>query len=258
MNNLASEYLTPYVLMGSVAMITAALVGLRRALRRSSLTARSQQRAFWSAATILTAWFLSALFLSRSGFYRGTPTRIPTIQYGALTPILAGVVLFWSWPALKRIVELLPQKWMVGIQLYRALGVIFLVLYAAGRLPGAFALPAGIGDVMVGLLAPAVGIAYARGSHGSAGLLRAWNLFGIADLVVAVGTGFLTSPSQLQMLALDKPNQLIDAFPLALIPVFLAPLSILLHLASLHRLGQAEVQNLNRIPPHAPTGAPGE
>jgi hypothetical protein len=31
----------------------------------------------------------------------------------------------------------------VSIQVYRVLGLIFLVLYAGGRLPGAFALPAG-------------------------------------------------------------------------------------------------------------------
>jgi len=37
-------------------------------------------------------------------------------------------------------------------------------------------------------------------------------------------------------LALDHPNQLIGAFPLAIIPVFLVPLSVLLHLASLQKL----------------------
>jgi len=173
------------------------------------------------------------------GFYRG-PSRIPTIQYGILIPIVAGVVLFWRWPALKRIVELVPQRWIVGVQAYRALGLIFLVLYAGGRMPGAFAWPAGVGDVITGLLAPVIGIAYARGWRGSAGMLRTWNLFGITDLIVATTTGFLTSPSPLQMLAFDRPNELISAFPLAMIPVFLVPLSVLLHLASLQKLRQTE------------------
>jgi len=114
------------------------------------------------------------------------------------------------------------------------------VLYAEGRLPGAFARPAGVGDVIVGLLAPVVGVAYAHRSRHATGLVRAWNLFGIGDLIVAVTTGFLTSPSRLQMLAFDTPNELISAFPLALIPVFLVPLSILLHLASLQKLRQSE------------------
>ena len=70
--------------------------------------------------------------------------------------------------------------------------------------------------------------------------LRAWNLFGIADLIVAVATGFLSSPSRLQMFAFAAPDGLIGAFPLAMIPVFLVPLSILLHLASFKKLQQTQ------------------
>jgi hypothetical protein len=47
-----------------------------------------------------------------------------------------------------------PPPWLIGIQLYRVLGLNFLVLYALGRLPAEFALPAGVGDVIVGLAAP--------------------------------------------------------------------------------------------------------
>jgi hypothetical protein len=45
-----------------------------------------------------------------------------------------------------------PQKWIVSVQLYRAVGLIFLVLYAGGHLPGIFAWHAGVGGVLVGLL----------------------------------------------------------------------------------------------------------
>ena len=40
---------------------------------------------------------------------------------------------------------------------------------------------------LVGLLAPFVALAYARDPSGSAGWVLAWNVLGIADLVVAVG-----------------------------------------------------------------------
>ena len=64
----------------------------------------------------------------------------------------------------------------------------------------------------------------------------------IADLAVAVTTGFLTSPSPVQLLSLDRPNELIGTFPLAMIPVFLVPLSLLLHLASLQKLRRVELE----------------
>jgi hypothetical protein len=115
---------------------------------------------------------------------------MPTIQFGVLIPILVGVALFMWWCPLRSVLEAVPQDWIVGVQLYRAMGVIFLVLYAGGRLPGLFAWPAGVGDILVGLLAPTIGIAYARRSSNAAGWLRAWNLFGIGDLIVALATRF--------------------------------------------------------------------
>jgi hypothetical protein len=149
---------------------------------------------------------------------------------------VVGIMLFRWWTILRRVIEAVPQQWIVGVQFYRILGLIFLVLYAQGRMPGAFAWPAGVGDIIVGLAAPVVGMAYAHRWRNATGWLRAWNLFGIADLVIALTTGFLTSPSRLQMLALNQPNELVSAFPLVMIPVFLVPLSILLHLASLQKL----------------------
>jgi hypothetical protein len=133
-----------------------------------------------------------------------------------------------------RIIDAVPQFCIVAVQLYRALGVIFLILYTTDKLPGLFTWPAGVGDIIVGLLAPIVALAYARDARRNAGLVTAWNVLGILDLVVAVTTGFITSPSAL--FSYEPPNELIAIFPLVLIPVYLVPLSVLLHLASLAKL----------------------
>jgi hypothetical protein len=57
-------------------------------------------------------------------------------------------------------------------------------------------------------------------------------------MTVAVTTGFLTSPSAFQAFSIDAPNELISAYPLVLVPVFAVPLSVLLHVASLIKLGR--------------------
>ena len=234
------HYLMPYLLTGMIAIITVVLVGLLRALRRAAWPETDRIKAFWSVALLLVGWFVMALTTSVAGFYRPASGRLPTIQYGLLIPIVVGVLLFRIWPLLRRTVEVVPNQWIVGVQFYRALGVIFLVLYAGGHLPGLFALPAGLGDVLVGILAPVVAVAYARSPEGATRSVRLWNLLGIADLVVAVTMGFLTSPSPLQIAAFDRPSELVAVFPLSLIPVFAVPLSILLHIASLHKLRQAQ------------------
>jgi hypothetical protein len=76
----------------------------------------------------------------------------------------------------REIIAAVAQSQLVAFQFYRVLGVTFLVLYAAGQLPGIFALPAGWGDVMVGLTALMGGARAARSENDQ--LVTLWNLVG--------------------------------------------------------------------------------
>lgn len=227
-------YLPYYVLVTSLAIIVTVLFGLRNALTNSGWPEHDRAVAFrWSAA-VLIGWFLLALALGLGGAFRAAPDRIPTAQYGIFIPILVGAWLIWRSPGVGRIIYVVPQPWIIAVQLFRALGAIFLILYATDKMPGLFAWPAGVGDVIVGLLAPIVALAYANDARRNEGLVKAWNVFGILDLVVAVTTGFITAPSPL--FTYQPPNELISVFPLVLIPVYFVPLAVLLHLASLAKL----------------------
>ena len=241
MNYSVPSYLPIYVMTGCIASIATLLFGLSRALKRAAWPQRDRAKAFWGLTAVLVAWFVFAAETSLAGWWGGIARTVPTIQYALVTPIVLGMLLFWAWPLLRRTLQAIPNEWIICIQFYRVLGLIFLVLYAAGRLPALFAMPAGVLDVLVGLLAPAVAIAYVRSRDRAAGRVRLWNYLGIADLVIAVTMGFLTSPSPLQLAGFDRPSVLIAIYPLSLIPIYMVPLSILLHLASLHRLRQTEM-----------------
>ena len=227
-------YLPYYVLIGAIGIIGTILFGLRNALAQAAWPKHDRTLAFGFSAVILIGWFLLALALGLTGAYQAAPDRIPTIQYGIFIPFLIGAWLIWRLPVVGRVIDTVPQPWIVGVQLYRALGVIFLILYAADKMPGLFAWPAGVGDVIVGLLAPVVALAYARDPQRNVGRVTTWNVLGILDLIVAITTGFITSPSPL--FSYEPPNELIAIFPLVLIPVYLVPLSLLLHFASLAKL----------------------
>lgn len=229
-------YLPYYVLASSATIIGVLLFGLCRSLKQTTWSSHDKRRTLLTAAAGLIGWFAVSSTLAVLGVYEAVADQIPTIQYGILFPILIGGVLSARSTAVGRVLETVPLQWLTGVQVYRALGGIFLVLYGAGQLPGLFAWPAGLGDVLVGVLAPIVAIAYARGRGENYDLVAAWNLFGLADLIVAVACGFATSPSPVQLAALDHPNELITAFPLVLIPTYLVPVSVLLHLASMAKL----------------------
>jgi hypothetical protein len=165
------------------------------------------------------------------------PSYRPLVRNPIKALAAPGLFILFSTPSAKAVVEAVPQSWMTGVQVYRALGAMFLALWLQGRMPSEFALPAGAGDVIVGVTAPIV--AWLNATRSPAAATLVWNVFGIADLVVAVGTGFLTSPSPYQMLAFDRPNELIAQHPFVLVPIIFVPLSIILHGLSLWKLRRA-------------------
>jgi hypothetical protein len=234
-----STSLTPAVLAGDIIVCAVVLAGIAyaaRARRRTSPTPTVMPYAL--AAAGLVAWGALVLVLAREGVFATNPdTTTPIVAAGIAVPIVVGVVVLLRVPGVLRAVDRIPLQWLVGVQFYRVFGGLFLIAYARDEMPGEFALPAGIGDIAVGLAAVVVAYLVAvRGEERTRTAVLAWCAFGIADLVVAVGTGFLSSPSILQQLALDDPNTAITRYPFVLIPTFLVPISILLHVSVIARL----------------------
>jgi hypothetical protein len=169
-------------------------------------------------------------------FRPGAIGRVPAIPLAVLLPVLVGLPLLMRSRHLAAAIDATPPSWLIGLQVYRVLGAVFLVRWAAGQLPGEFALPAGTGDVLVGLLALPVAFFVHSRARGGQAAGYAWNVFGILDLVLALTLGFLTSPGRFQALALDHPNTTVGTYPLVMIPAFAVPLSLILHGLSLWQL----------------------
>jgi hypothetical protein len=81
--------------------------------------------------------------------------------------------------------------------------------------PGNSRCQRGIGDVTTGCVAVAVAALLAQNAIGARKAVYMWSLFGIADLVVAIAMGAMTSPGRAHLLALEAPNLLISSYPLA-------------------------------------------
>lgn len=191
----------------------------------------------------LSLWVVIAFVLSASGFFaKASVGTIPPMAF-AFVPLIVGYLGYLALRSGRDAIDQIPMHSLIGLQLYRAVGAVFLVEWMLGVLPGAFALPAGIGDVVVGLAAPFVAARVRSASPGWREGAIMWNVLGIADLAVAVTMGVLSTPGTLHLSALGDPNVGIVSFPLVLIPTVAVPFSILLHLIGLHRLsGRAQQQ----------------
>jgi len=207
-----------------------AWVAFQRVARRSAKELVAPSFIFFAL------WVVVAFTLSTRGFFAGAAgSSVPRIVY-AMVPLAIGYFAYLSLRSVRTVADQIPLHWIIGLQFYRALGVVFLVEWTLGALPGAFALPAGIGDIAIGLAAPFVAARVKAGAPRSRELAIRWNALGIADLVVAVTMGVTTTPGPLHLFALDNPNVAIIMMPLVLVPIIAVPFSILLHLIGLHRL----------------------
>jgi hypothetical protein len=174
---------------------------------------------------------VAALWAVAAGAFVGDPGLPPTgIGVAVAVPVGATALALGS-ARVRAWVHGLDLRVLVTMQAWRTMGFAFLVLAAMGRLPAGFALPAGLGDVAIALTAPFVAAGLPRGRR----TFLVWTALGIADLLVAVSLGVLYSQSAWGVLADGVTTAAVADFPLALIPVFLVPLSLITHLLSLVR-----------------------
>ena len=203
--------------------------------------ARSEAQSRYAIASalsvILVAWLAIAEYLGAANVYFvGTGTVTPTLAFGLLVPLMVTAAGIWLSRSARSLISAIPLSWMVAAQIYRLEGAIFLVLWLDGRLPWQFALPAGIGDVTTAGVAIVVATLLARKANSARKAVYVWSIFGIADLILAIVMGIMTSPGRLHILALDTPNFLLSSYPLVMIPTFGVPLALMLHSFVLWRL----------------------
>jgi hypothetical protein len=224
------------VIVARIAVHLIVLAGAWAGLSRTSLTA-SERRSTWLAISIpLTIWHGVAWAIVARGLLLPGVTSIPVLPIMIVVPTTVVIVLLWRSSRIGTLLDAMPANWLIGLQAYRVIGGVFLVNWLMGTTPGLFAAPAGTGDVITGLLALPTAIALASGKPGSTRSALIWNLIGITDLVVAVTLGALTSPGPLQRFAFDHPNLVTGVYPIAIIPAFTVPTSLVLHALSLRQL----------------------
>lgn len=212
------------------------LGGLWLAVQRSVIAPQRRVVVWLAIAIPFTLWLAAIWTLAVAGVFIPAPGAIPIVPLAIFLPVIAGAIVLTRSRTVGVLLDAIPSPWLIALQVYRVFGGIFLVGWARGELASAFALPAGTGDMIVGLLALPVAIHLAAGATASRPLGIAWNILGLIDLAVAVLMGMLTAPGPLQLIVPDRPNAQLMAYPTVMIPAFAVPSSILLHVLSLRQL----------------------
>jgi hypothetical protein len=219
-------------------------LGLWLGLERTDLTA-GQRRTTWLAIMVpFTLWAAVAWTVAINGGFRASispsissgASALPLLPLAIFLPVIIGTPLLLLSKRVGQLLDAMPTAWLVALQLYRVFGSQWLAYWLRGLLPGLWALPAGTGDVLTGLFAVPAAIALAADTAEGRKAAILWNIFGIADLAVAIALGMIITPGPFQLIVLDGPSIGLDGYPNVLTPAFVVPGSILLHALSLRQL----------------------
>jgi len=217
---------------GLATTLAAVLIGL------PPLQPATRLACFAAAATwlgvVVAAAALGALRPGALG-----PMPAPLLPFGALVALLFGGWLLA--PRFRSALLSVPLPALVGLNAGRLGGVLFLLLYAEGRLSAPFAPVAAVGDMLAGALAALLAAAVALGLRGGRAWLGAWNVFGALDLVVAIVLGAVSMPGTPFRVFVEGSGTLaMTAPPWVLVPGLLVPVYLLIHLAIAEHLRTAE------------------
>lgn len=158
-----------------------------------------------------------------------TTKPFPLIGPFVTAPLLAAA-LAAALPAARAAMLSIPMPVMIAINAGRVFAVLFLILMAQGRLAGPFPFFAAAGDIITGLLALPIARRAAATPMTSPLSIAAWNVFGTADLVLAIALGMTSAEgSPLQAIHAPPGSEAMQQLPWSFVPTVLVPFWLVLH-----------------------------
>lgn len=190
-----------------------------------------------TVAIILLVWFSVVLYSGLAGAF-DTPTGefpVPLILAAGGPPVLVWIALLVS-PSFKSLAMRLDLAELTAMQSWRIIGAAFLFAWMTEDLPAVFAFPAGVGDILVGLIAPLAAITVALKFAGWR--QAAWGVViaGMADFMIVVSIGLLARDGMPLHFAGHISTHAMGVVPYGLFPTFLVPAFIILHIFAIMRL----------------------
>ena len=190
---------------------------------------------------VLCVWIVTSSILAASGVYLSERAlRVLPLLCGFLVPIGIVATGLRFAPVLRSgvlgILESLPLSWLIGVQAIRITAIGTILKYLAGELPGHFILPVGVPDFAVGMTALPMAWWATRNPSSARLSLIVWNLAGASIFISAGILMHVSMPGPVQFFTSGPTTQTLFEFPLALVPTFLVPCFVGLHLACLWKL----------------------
>jgi len=178
-------------------------------------------------AAVIGVWIGLAAAVAGAGWLP-ISRPVPVVGLFVVVPLLV-TALATAWPAARKAMLSIPMAAMVALNIVRVFAVLFLMLAAERRLSGPFPYSAAWGDIITGVVAVPVLWLLKDGAARHATAIAAWNLFGTADLVLAIGFGITSSEGSPLQIFPGPGSEAMQYPPWSFVPTVLVPLWLILH-----------------------------
>lgn len=192
----------------------------------ASLNLEQRQQISQWLLTILVIWGVGAAI----GSYFGLFSSLPLNGFAALVVIgiILPVAIYYVSPGFRNYIQELPLNYLTVFHLWRIPAALVFFYYGSRQLlPSTFVRNAGWGDLAAGSLVFLV-VVLPKSNWKYWG----FHLFGLADFLIAVGTGLTFSLLQVPEM------ETIATFPIAMIPLFGVGVSGASHIMALDILAR--------------------
>jgi hypothetical protein len=223
------SYVWALVLAGVIGIPAITCLMLYRGAIAAGLSRRTATTVAGMAAAVLGGWLVASGLVARAGVYHQPSGQAAPWFGAAVAGTLLGLLAATRIPVVARILAAPGSAARLALpHTLRVVGVTFLLVMAQGHLPLA---------------------------HGGGRGRAVWfNLFGLLDLIVALGIGFLAGLGPWRPLEVTPSTEPLSLLPLALVPTVAVPLAIALHLVSLSQLRTAAQPEDDRTGDLLPAG----
>ena len=178
-------------------------------------------------AAVIGVWIGVAAATAGAGWLT-ISKPVPVVGLFVAVPLLAAA-LATTWPPAREAMLSIPMPVMVSLNIVRVFAVLFLLLAAEGRLTGPFPHSAAWGDIITGIFAVPVLWLLKDGCARHTTAVAAWNLFGAADLVLAIAFGVTSAEGSPLQLFSGPGSEAMQHAPWSFVPTVLVPIWLILH-----------------------------
>lgn len=182
------------------------------------------------------AWLVIQAALGLAGFYQVTDTMPPRFLLAIAPPVAAIIILLLSKKG-RSLVMTWDLRWATILHVVRIpVELVLFWLFLQKAVPALMTFEGNNFDIVSGITAPLILWMGFRQGIAKKALLLFWNLICLVLLINIVVHAILSSPLPFQQFAFDQPNIAVLYFPFILLPAFVVPVVLLMHLVSIMRL----------------------